>query len=44
MPFEILHTNVSNKTLMACNLIQIEIILVSKWSLMKDDILYYNEN
>ena len=37
MPFKILHTNISNKTVIACNLIQIEIILVFKWSLMKDD-------
>ena len=46
MPFKILHTNISNKTVIACNLIQIEIILVFKWSLMKDDklILDYNEN
>ena len=38
MPFKILHTNISNKTVIACNLIQIEIILVLKWSLLKDDI------
>lgn len=50
MPFKILHTNISNKTVIACNLIQIEIILVLKWSLLKDDkldqklILDYNEN
>ena len=33
-----MHTNISNKTVIACNLIQIEIILVLKWSLLKDDI------
>ena len=38
MPFKILHTNISNKTVIACNLSQIEIILVFKWSLLKDDI------
>ena len=37
MPFKILHTNISNKTVIACNLSQIEIILVFKWSLLKDD-------
>lgn len=50
MPFKILHTNISNKTVIVCNLIQIEMILVFKWSLLKDDkldqklILDYNEN
>ena len=35
MPFKILHTNISNQTVMACNLIQIKVILVFKYSLMK---------
>ena len=41
MPFKLLHTNISNKTVIACNLIQIKVILVFKYLLMNDDRLQW---